>query len=245
MKKIISRLGFTILYVYILPITFFMPYYNWQYAKDNGFTKWLLLGEVVATGKSLVWPYFLFFYEKNEPSANMGEPNSSSSSEMPEFNASELDIFSQVMQKCNNDTLTQEDINKLRNVMIHYTNRTGKKMSNEEYHSLVDVTKITDDYLYELGTSLLYSWDQKEIITTSKFDYLYKIMKSQNLRKEVKLQEDINTLKAASINQPYIEDELGQRYEFGREVILQHMRQNELIDLNLQKVVNLMKEFVE
>jgi hypothetical protein len=35
------------------------PYYNWQYAKENGFLKWVILGEVVATTKALAWPYFL------------------------------------------------------------------------------------------------------------------------------------------------------------------------------------------
>lgn len=41
------------------------PYYNWQYAKKNGFIKWLILGEVVATIKSTVWPYFMFFSSQN------------------------------------------------------------------------------------------------------------------------------------------------------------------------------------
>lgn len=35
------------------------PVFNWGYARDNGFVKWILLGEVVATAKAIVWPYFL------------------------------------------------------------------------------------------------------------------------------------------------------------------------------------------
>lgn len=38
----------------------FAPYYNWNYAKTHGFAKWLLFGEVVATAKAHVWPYYVF-----------------------------------------------------------------------------------------------------------------------------------------------------------------------------------------
>jgi len=36
------------------------PICNWTFARDNGFLKWFLFGEVVATAKAIVWPYFLF-----------------------------------------------------------------------------------------------------------------------------------------------------------------------------------------
>jgi len=38
---------------------FFVPYYNWQYAREHGFMSWLYLGEIIATGKALAWPYFM------------------------------------------------------------------------------------------------------------------------------------------------------------------------------------------
>lgn len=38
---------------------FFVPYYNWQYAREHGFMSWLFLGEIIATGKALAWPYFM------------------------------------------------------------------------------------------------------------------------------------------------------------------------------------------
>ncbi len=40
-------------------LTFATPYYNWQYAKDNGFIKWAFGGEIIATAKAFVWPYFV------------------------------------------------------------------------------------------------------------------------------------------------------------------------------------------
>ena len=44
-------------YVY-LGIAFFIatPFYNWQFAHENGFAAWIALGEVVPTLKATVWP---------------------------------------------------------------------------------------------------------------------------------------------------------------------------------------------
>jgi len=47
------------LYIIIASIVF-APYYNWNYAKTHGFVKWICFGEVVATAKSFVWPYYVF-----------------------------------------------------------------------------------------------------------------------------------------------------------------------------------------
>ena len=61
MKKIKSSIVTALIYIYIIPMFFFVPYYNWKYAKDKGFVKWVLLGEVVATAKAFAWPYYTFF----------------------------------------------------------------------------------------------------------------------------------------------------------------------------------------
>jgi hypothetical protein len=35
-------------------------FYNWQFAQNNGFVKWIFLGELVPSAKALAWPYFAF-----------------------------------------------------------------------------------------------------------------------------------------------------------------------------------------
>jgi hypothetical protein len=47
--------------LYAIPTGFFALYYNYQYAVTEGFVKWLFFGEIIATIKSLFWPYFVFF----------------------------------------------------------------------------------------------------------------------------------------------------------------------------------------
>ena len=66
MKKYLRQIfdniiGTVISLYFIVAFMVFTPYYNWNYAKTNGFIKWVLFGEVVATVKSIAWPYFVFF----------------------------------------------------------------------------------------------------------------------------------------------------------------------------------------
>jgi hypothetical protein len=36
-----------------------IPYYNWKYARENGFWSWLVLGQIVPTLQSAIWPYYV------------------------------------------------------------------------------------------------------------------------------------------------------------------------------------------
>ncbi len=67
MKKLITTLLGALIGIYFLSLLVFTPYFNWQYAKHHGFIKWLLLGEIVATAKSAVWPYYIFFAKAASP----------------------------------------------------------------------------------------------------------------------------------------------------------------------------------
>ena len=58
--SLIAMLLGRLLSIYILSQIIMIPYFNWQYAQKNGFMNWLLLGEVVATAKAFVWPWYIF-----------------------------------------------------------------------------------------------------------------------------------------------------------------------------------------
>jgi len=62
-EKIVKILANIISYFFV-PYFFaaffiFTPYYNWNYARTNGFVKWLFFGEVIATAKAIIWPYYI------------------------------------------------------------------------------------------------------------------------------------------------------------------------------------------
>jgi hypothetical protein len=48
-----------VLGLYVLSAAIASLYYNWQYARDQGFLSWLLLGEIVSTAKGVTWPYWV------------------------------------------------------------------------------------------------------------------------------------------------------------------------------------------
>ena len=59
-KKISIGVLYIICYAYGMGVMGSVTYFNWQYAKDNGFVKWLFLGQIIPTAKGIVWPYYLF-----------------------------------------------------------------------------------------------------------------------------------------------------------------------------------------
>lgn len=61
MKNIWKNIFTGVIYLYIISVSIiFVPYYNWNYAKTHGFAKWIFFGELVATAKAVVWPYYVF-----------------------------------------------------------------------------------------------------------------------------------------------------------------------------------------
>jgi hypothetical protein len=56
---LLSTLLSLLIYIYcIVGFVFAAPYFNWKYATENGFASWLFCGEIVATSKALIWPYY-------------------------------------------------------------------------------------------------------------------------------------------------------------------------------------------
>ena len=47
------------LIVYLISAGIMGMYFNWQYAVEHGFLAWFFFGEIIATLKGLVWPFFI------------------------------------------------------------------------------------------------------------------------------------------------------------------------------------------
>jgi len=60
LTKCLELLVLWLIAVYFFVAFIIVPYYNWRYASENGFLKWLLLGEIVPTYQGLVWPYTIY-----------------------------------------------------------------------------------------------------------------------------------------------------------------------------------------
>ena len=59
MNKLVTKFVLMpLFYVYFIGLAISCVYFNWQYARENSFFKWLFLGEIVATLQSTIWPYY-------------------------------------------------------------------------------------------------------------------------------------------------------------------------------------------
>ena len=54
-----DKIFITIAIIYGISVAGFGLYFNWLYAVENGFWAWLVFGELIASAKALVWPFFI------------------------------------------------------------------------------------------------------------------------------------------------------------------------------------------
>jgi hypothetical protein len=187
--------------------------------------------------------FWLFFINVNSNSTEVSQSDSNQATQVEPMNSSELDKFSAVLAK--EEPLTDSDLENIRSALQSYTDRTGNYLTQNDVDGFTALIKQSNDYQYELGQSLLFSWDQHKIYTTSAFDKLYKEMEQANYRKPGALQFDKDRLKQAADNQSYSEDADGNRYEFGREVILQGIDKANIARKNMDKIILVFNEFVK
>ena len=58
MKKVAQKTALVIWYLYFVVAILAVPFFNWRYAREHGVVSWLCFGEVVATAKGVIWPYY-------------------------------------------------------------------------------------------------------------------------------------------------------------------------------------------
>lgn len=59
MDKFLKYLGIIIISIYGLGTIYFGILFNYLYAINHGFVSWLFFGEIIATLKAIIWPYYV------------------------------------------------------------------------------------------------------------------------------------------------------------------------------------------
>lgn len=155
-KLLLSVLG---LYL-VVSALIFAPLYNWRYAKENGFVKWLLLGEVVSTAKSFIWPYYTFFYSTID-NVNIKNDN------LIEKNNEERNTIKYIILKSQSEPLTEDDYNKLSYACKKYYNKIGEK---EYFQAMADYVKTLDlifIHAEEVNNCIISSIQQERPVITA------------------------------------------------------------------------------
>lgn len=171
--------------------------------------------------------------------------NQNRQSPFESLNSYELDKFSSVMAVAQEKPLANADIENLRAALKSYVDRTGNYLTKNDIDTFIGLMNESNDYQYELGQSLLFSWDQHKSYTTNRFDELYKEMQKDGYRKPELLQADKNRIQEAARNQTYTEDANGNKYEFSREIILENLGKIDISKKNFEKIVEVFNEFVK
>ena len=151
---------------YSFTILFFIPYYNWKYIKNNSFTEWLLLGEIVPTAKAFAWPYFVFFDSSILPnnlidSINYVNEANKIINKVDDFTIVDPEDMDQVIDlyKKAIEEAVLVDINQLNNRLNNFGNHyrdefiKGLKLIVEGYEK-------HDNTKYMNGSLLLYKWGE-------------------------------------------------------------------------------------
>lgn len=237
MKDALKSMGMLLggLYLGVATVVF-VPYFNWKYANEHGLFAWFMLGEVVSTAKAAVWPYFVFHTGHDSDVPTKGEAT--------RLTVSEEARLSAVIAKADEGPYSASDLQEIRSLFREYASRTGSHLSQVELDSLLGGMRLAAEYQSELGASILHSWDNRQYSTTSRFDELLTQVRQQGVREPEKIQDDLRVLAAASLRQPYWEDEIHLKYALNREVILEGMQRAETSRENEEKLVSAVSEFV-
>jgi hypothetical protein len=193
---------------------------------------------------SRAYPEFLGFTGALTSNSNQTDIQSRRSP-FESLNSYELDKLSAVMAVAQDKPLASSDLENLRAALKSYVDRTGNYLTKNDIDHFIGLMNKSNDYQYELGQSLLFSWDNHQPYTTNRFNELYKEMQIDGYRKPELLQTDKNRIQEAAKNQNYTEDADGNKYEFGRDIIIENLAKIDITRKNFDKIVEVFNEFVK
>jgi hypothetical protein len=163
----------TIIVLYFVSCSFAAVYFNWKYARENGFVKWILLGEFGPTAKSVVWPYFALAAgppsSSNAPVSAPGAKRPSATEPAAGLNESEMSQLSAELRTAMETNLTPDGANRIREILKRYVTRKGSYLSKSWYEEQFEGLRNLAEYKYELGRSAVLSWDSNQYSVTPEF----------------------------------------------------------------------------
>lgn len=250
MKRLGSVLGQLVLTVYFLPVLVLTPYYNWTYAREHGFARWLFLGEIAATARAVIWPYVLLTprgdlpHSSTEEDAGSRHPENPQpiAEEWPELSVDELGTISEIGGKAMTGEIDEWDVIRFRTTLESYLRRAKKPLSPQQAKVIDMHLTLVSDYNHELGRCALMSIDSQEPFFSLRFSELTALMKKSGYARPEKLQTDRNMILAAGTREPY-SDEFGTLFHPPkREDILRGLAALEAVKRNLAKLQDVVHE---
>jgi hypothetical protein len=123
-----------LLFLYFVGGTCSATYFNWTYARENGFAAWLFLGQIIPTAKAAVWPYFVFV-KKEAPWAKRIEVQLPRSIQNFFLATDALARANEVSARLANSSSKQEELAKV-TVLIQEAIDSSKGINREELNAI-------------------------------------------------------------------------------------------------------------
>jgi hypothetical protein len=239
-RQVLVNTFATIVVFYLVSCSFAALYFNWKYARDNGFVKWILLGEFVPTAKSLVWPYFAL--APGPPSSSNTAISASGVEPAAGLNDSEMSQLFAELRIAMETNLTPDGSNRIREILKGYVTRKGNYLSKSWFKEKFEGLRNLVEYKYELGRSVVLSWDSSQYSVTPEFTALRRTV--SDLVPGPQLSEDTQMLEAAARHDTVITDSEGHKYYFDRDHLVSGMNHRDKQRLGLGQVLEIVNEFV-
>jgi len=200
-----------------------------------------------------IFLFWLFFLNINQNSIdvikqnNINQANQEMSAEnfLKSLNTNEENEFFNVLKIAQEKPLADLDLSNLRGVFKGYIERTGNYLKKSDTDLFSKLMSVSNNYQYELGMSLLFSWDDKKVSTTTNFSKYYNDIEKEGYRTLELLQSDLSRLNTAAYNLAFFKGADGNQYEFGREIILQGIENIKMLIKNDEKIISVLNEFVK
>lgn len=232
-----------VFYMYAFGAIITAPYFNWKYAREHGLVRWIVLGELVATSKSFIWPYFLYT-ARDTGHAGATTPGDTNTPEKKTIglNSSEVSRLDAIVSETVQTGFNASTERITRELLTGYKTRSGQYLSSEFYSQYLKPVELLVDYKYELGQSALLSWDRGQYAVTPEYT---------RLRGEVtsivpgeQLTADTHMIELASSHASTISDSSGAVFTISRDSILQGLAQRENQRVAVKKLLTVVREFV-
>ena len=236
----------TIIFLYFVSCSFAALYFNWEYARENGFAKWILFGEFAPTARSLVWPYFALgagpSSSSNATSSGPSAEGSSGTEPAAGLAEHEMSQLSVELRSAMETGLTHDGANRIREILKGYVMRKGTYLSRSWYKQQLEGLRNLTEYKYELGRSAVLSWDSSQYSVTPEFTALRRTV--SDFVPGPQLSEDTQMLEAAAKHDTVVVDSEGHKYRFDREHLVSGMSHRDKQRLGLRQALEIVNEFV-
>ncbi len=171
LRSMLASAAGIIFSIYLVSCSFAAIYFNYDFANNNGFMSWLMLGEISSTFKGLVWPYYLI---TSDHKSHSGGP----------LNHDEIVRFSEIVPSPEHPGLRDSDIAAARTILQDHARRTGAPLTKELFEEQIGWEAIALEWRAEVSASAAASWDTQAVTKSAKFDELRNAMKNYDTDQE-------------------------------------------------------------